>query len=355
MKLKPLLILVLLLLAWQFAFAQDEQFVQYRHENGNISSEGTLRNGKPDGFWKNYYEDGQLKSEGKRTMFELDSVWNFYSPDGQIEKTINYRSGKKNGYTYTYTKGKNADSVEVNYLESKELFLNGIREGISYFYTPDGCLQYAYKYVNDKRDGESYEFDCDSTIISIITYRRGYLAEKVKINRSDESGRKQGRWVEFYPTGEKKTEMQYFNGKIHGLKRDFDNSGRLIAEQRYVEGNKFTEATDSTTTSEITLAEYRQTLHPNGQIKTEGAFMRDLPIGIHKEYDENGKLTSSREYTNESVLVGEGMYDANGNRSGTWKLYDGYWEYFYAEGKYYKGKKEGLWKFYYSNGEEEMR
>ena len=40
-----------------------------------IVSEGLLRDGKPDGYWKNYYTDGTIKSEGNRINFLLDSIW----------------------------------------------------------------------------------------------------------------------------------------------------------------------------------------------------------------------------------------------------------------------------------------
>ena len=105
---------------------------------------------------------------------------------------------------------------------------------------------------------------------------------------------------------------------------------------------------------EIEIAEYKKTFYDNGRVKTEGSFLHNLPIGIHKEHDENGKLVKSREYTSESVLVGEGLFDENGKRTGKWRLYDGYWDYFYAEGSYRKGKMTGEWSYFYSSGNPEM-
>ena len=349
-KILPLIFSLFLV---QFAFAQNDGFVQYRYPNGAVSSEGQMLNGKPDGFWKSYYEDGTLKSEGKRTMFELDSIWNFYAPDGNLEKSITYRDGKKNGFSYNYKFYYNDDSAKVYYLDSKELFLNGSHEGNSFFYSKDGHLQYVYKYVGDKRDGDGYEFDNDSTVISIITYRRGYLVQTQKVNRTDENGQKQGRWVEFYQNGAKKTETQYYNGKVNGVQRNFDQSGKLVDEQRFVDGKPFTVEND-TTLADVEIAEYKKTFYDNGKLKTEGAFMHNMPIGIHKEYDENGNLKKTLEYSSESVLVGEGMYDENGKRTGKWRLYDGYWDYFYAEGEFRKGKKTGHWSYFYASGNPEM-
>ncbi len=343
-----------IVLITQVIFAQNEKFIQYHYPTGAVSSEGILRDGKPDGFWKSYYENGNLKSAGLRTMFELDSIWNFYAEDGNLEKSITYREGNKNGFTHTYYYYYNADSSKTYYLYSKELFLNGQHEGLSYYYNKNGNLQFVYPYVNDKRDGSGYEFDKDSTIISIITYRRGYLVETVKVNRKDESGQRQGRWIEFYASGEKKTETQYYNDKIHGVQRNFDQSGRLINEQRFVDGNPFSPETD-TAVADIEIAEYRKTFHENGKIRSEGAFLHNLPIGIHKEYDENGNLKLTKEYSSESVLIGEGSFDENGKRTGKWRLYDGYWDYFYAQGSYNKGNKIELWEYFYSNGNREMQ
>ena len=57
----------------------------FYYPNGEISSEGTLKNGQPDGYWKTYYESGVLKTEGKRKFFLLDSVWDFYHENGKID------------------------------------------------------------------------------------------------------------------------------------------------------------------------------------------------------------------------------------------------------------------------------
>ena len=60
----------------------SDGFHQFKYPNGTVSSEGYLRNGKPDGYWKSYYVTSVLKSEGKRTSFLLDSIWIFYDQAG---------------------------------------------------------------------------------------------------------------------------------------------------------------------------------------------------------------------------------------------------------------------------------
>ena len=54
-----------------------------------------MRDGKADGYWKNYYKNGQIKIEGNRKNFLLDSIWKFYTEKGKITKAVNYLEGKK--------------------------------------------------------------------------------------------------------------------------------------------------------------------------------------------------------------------------------------------------------------------
>ena len=101
-------------------------FNVFYYENGAKSSEGNMRDGKPVGYWKNYYKHGQLKIEGNRKNFQLDSVWKFYSEKGKITKAVNYKEGKKNGYTLNYDTNQR--------VSSKEAFVNDIKQGNSFSY-----------------------------------------------------------------------------------------------------------------------------------------------------------------------------------------------------------------------------
>ena len=98
---RKVLALIITLFACASVVAQTEYKV-FRYANDSISSEGTLRDGKPDGYWKTYYENGQLKSEGDRKNFMLDGLWIFYSEEGDTTLAVNYRNDLKNGIRKTY-------------------------------------------------------------------------------------------------------------------------------------------------------------------------------------------------------------------------------------------------------------
>lgn len=335
-------------------YSQDidpDGFNRFYYPNGSVSGEGTMINGKPDGYWKNYYEDGTLKSVGKRLYYELDSIWNFYHSDGQLAEAITYRNDKKNGYSSTYDFYYTSDSVKIYYLTSRELYLNGQKEGMSYYYDTVGYLRFEYQYKNGVKSGRAREFNKDSLAINLFNYYNGYRIESEKINRFNSEKKKHGKWIEFYPNGNKKTEFNYFNGILHGIYREYDLSEKMIVERKYVNGEIFVPKPED----EIVLkAEVKKLYHENGKIQYEGAFLEDMPVGIHKEYDTNGKLTKVKEYTSQSILLGEGLFDTNGNRTGEWKLFDEYNDYFYAIGNYVEGKRDGIWKYYYKDGKLEM-
>lgn len=346
--------IVLLLLCISALEAQDidpNGFNRFYYPNGNVSAEGNMRDGKPDGYWKNYYEDGTLKSEGNRLYFELDSIWKFYNPDGQLISEINYRQDKKNGYTITRDFYYTEDSSKVYYQYSKELFVNGSREGLSFYYDTSGYQKFSYLYKFDKRSGEGREFDKDGTIITLFSYYNGYLVETIRINRKDENGIKQGRWLDFYPNGNKKTEYNYFNGKLHGIYREYDINGKILSEKRYVNGEVYVPREED----EIKLkAEIKKSYFPDGKLQYEGAFIDNIPVGIHKEYNQDGKLITAKEYTGDGELLGEGLFDEKGQRTGFWKLYDQYFNYYFGEGNYVNGLKDGKWIFYYPDGKTEL-
>ena len=100
------------------AFSQTE-YKTYSYPSGQVSSEGTLRDGRPDGLWKTYYESGQLKSIGKRTEFLLDSTWVFFSESGDTSLMVNYKKDLKNGPRFTYGK----DDILM------EPFVNDVKQG----------------------------------------------------------------------------------------------------------------------------------------------------------------------------------------------------------------------------------
>ena len=68
-----------MLLAMVVSIAQESidpnGYNVFYYPNGQKSSEGMLKDGQPEGWWKSYNEQGVLVSEGNRKDHLLDSVW----------------------------------------------------------------------------------------------------------------------------------------------------------------------------------------------------------------------------------------------------------------------------------------
>lgn len=366
---KRLFLLMLVIVPAVLVAQQDgglkDGLQQFKYPNGNISSEGYIRNGKPDGFWKSYYVTGVLKSEGKRTSFLLDSVWVFYDQAGDTTEKISYLLGKRNGYYIKYQK----DPVYGSYIYSTELFAGDRKEGAARIYYPDGKIRQTIPYVNGKKDGLSREYDKEGKIISLLEYNNDFLISRSRINHTDASGRKQGEWLDFYPGGAIKTERNYRDDQLHGYYKEYDERGKLLVTLLY-ENGKVT-GTDIDNSAQIDI---ENRYDDSGRLIYSGPFREGVPVGIHREFNTDGSVNNARIYNDNGVLISEGIVDEGGNRRGPWKDFSpsggltaegiytdsrrtGTWKFYNPDGKleqagsYLNGRIDGTWRWYYPTGE----
>jgi uncharacterized protein len=182
---KVFIISVFLMMYCGITIAQDtivkNGFNIYYYPGGKKASEGYMRDGVPDGYWKTYYENGTIKSEGNRKNFLLDSTWRFYSDSGKVVLEINYKEDKKNGKRTTYQKD---EILEEN-------FIDDVKQGYSKWYYPDGALKKKVFFVDGREEGLGKEYSEDGTVITLIDYKKGYILNSENINRY-RSGLKHG-------------------------------------------------------------------------------------------------------------------------------------------------------------------
>lgn len=313
---------------------------KFYYKNGKVSSKGFMRNGKPDGYWKTYYSTGILKSEGNRKLFKLDSLWIFYDKDGDTLKKINYYNGKKNGYYYTY-QYKIKNGKKTGGLISKELYVNDIKQGQSYYYK-NGKLDKIITYKDGQKDGIAYQYK-DTLITSIYKYNKDYLVFKDKINRTDKTGKKQGVWKEFYKTGKIKLQKTYVNNKLNGLVIEYDKQGKPVKTAEYRGDSLISDSVDI----KFDIKE-QQEFYENGNIKFIGSFLDSIPVGLHKFYSADGSVIKARYYTKSGILKSSGTVDTLSRKQGSWLLYYPTGE-IKAKGKYVRNMRTGKWTFYYKN------
>ena len=313
--------------------------ISYYYENGIVSSEGIIENGKPNDYWKSYYANGILKNEGNRKDFLLDGIWKFYSEKGILQKTIEYTSGKKNGEIVIY------DTTGI--VKSTEEFKDDIKAGKTRIFYANGKIHFLISYYKGKPDGDSYEYAEDSTIITITRYRTGIVEKSEKINRYDEDKKKEGKWVEFYETGQIKNESVYRSDVLDGYVKRYEKNGNLLEIEKYSAGKKIKKP------SELKELQFYKSFHENGTIKFEGSYWDQIPHGYHYYFSADQKSDTALIYM-EGFLQEKGPVDKE-------KRKIGWWQEFYlsgeikAEGYYKNGIKSGCWKYYFLSGKTEQQ
>ena len=322
----------------------QDGFQVFKYPNGTTSSEGKFRNGKPDGFWKSYYVTGVKKSEGKYTNFQLDSIWVFFDQAGDTTEKINYLFGNRNGYSYKYKK----EPAEGLYIYSKELYAGDKKEGTAYFYFPDKTVRQTLLYSDGKKEGLSKEYDKNGNVITILEYNNDFLISRERINRTDTKGLKQGEWKDFYPNGRIKTEKTFKDDQLHGYYKEYDNRGNLVLTMLYENGSIVKSRVEDEPDIEI-----ENKYDDKGKLTYSGPYRNKIPVGIHRQFGADGKVTNAFVYNDNGLLLSEGIIDEGGNHNGKWKdLYpDGKTQ---AEGQYTDNRRTGVWKFYNGSGKLEQ-
>jgi len=336
----------------------DNAFKKFYYANGICSSEGKYIDGKPNGFWINYYETGILKSNGNRKNNELDSTWNFYNENGKLKTTIQYLNGKKNGLKINY--GKN----ELRLTE--ENFVEDIKEGNSITNFENGKTRFIINYNNGKENGRGVEYNENGLVISILDYKNGALLRQQRVNKFDKNNRKTSTWVDITDNFATKRETQYDNDLKNGFLKEYDTKGNLIKIEKYINDILQNDA------QELKRPEVLKQYYPNRKLKQQGAYIDGKSAGLHVLYDSTGKIEKGINYEN-GYKISEGLVDADNLKQGKWKEFyltgelkaEGEyennvkvktWNYFYVNGKleqkgnYINGKPNGTWKWYFETG-----
>ena len=330
-----LLGLVMIFSATLMAQADGMVFTQFKHRNGAVSSEGYLRNGKPDGYWKSFNEQGQITSEGNRKNFLLDGVWKFYT-NGELTSEITYENDKRNGISRIFAAN---EIIVTPYVDD---FISGTRE----IFFKNGDIKQRTPFERGLEHGLEYTFSETGEIIAITEYRRGFRVAHQRINRRDNNGWKQGPWKFFYPDLVVQKEGAFLNDRKNGFFKYYDSLGNLTNVRKFSNGVLEQDA------EELTHVEMRTEYHPNGTPRLTATYRNGVLEGVAREYDENGRIVKGVVFR-EGRVAAQGIVDDRG-------LFQNNWREFYpdgtlrAEGRYRNGRRVGEWKFYFPNGDLEQ-
>ena len=253
------------------------------HDNGELKSQGKVKDGKQVGVWKFYGDNGKLKAQGKYENGEKEGEWKQYHDNGQLSSEGKYENGEKEGEWKIY--GDNGK------LKSQGKYENGKREGEMRYYHDNGQLGAEGKYENGEQEGEWKYYLKDGNVDKIEVYEDGELVDEPEgttdcIKGDCENG--QGTYI--YDSGNKYV-GEWKDGKFEGQGTiNWLDGDKYVGEWK--DGKKNGQGTYTWVSGSKYIGEFKDGLK-NGQ-GTYTWVNGDKYVGEWKDNKRNGQGT----YTN---------------------------------------------------------
>lgn len=221
-------------------------------------------------------------------------------PEGWIPANEGYfdSNGK---FVRTQPPGESAEPQVKNKVVA-EGFVNAdgefVRHGKTVVYSQDGQLRISEAaYYQGELHGVETEWDAESTYVLRTT--------------SFSHGQKHGPSIEYYSSGQKRTEMPWRNGKRHGIGRMWHPSGQLFQEGAFVDDHEHGPQTEWFDSGEKCVEVYSNhgVLHgparewfKNGQLRNQCQWVNGKMHGEMRHYDEQGTLLKVNQFDHGTLL-----------------------------------------------------
>lgn len=301
----------------QFGYKQGNW--KYFWPNGNLQLEGTYVNDKRHGYFKEYDEDGNFLSVQK---YDNDYLVADAAETKQLDRKISYHKNGQPAIIATYYRNK-ADGLRREFDENGNVvkgyvFSNGVllcegitdmegrRQGKWKEFYETGELKSEGTYQNSNRTGQWKFFFPNKTIEVVGSY--------------DNKGRMDGEWKWYYANGELMRTEEYANGILDGDYREYDEFGNTLTEGRFEDGT-----------------EEGHWIYRRGPSIEEGDFYDGMHTGLWKIWYEEGKIAAEINYDQDLMNGKYTIYYENNVIKRT--------------GKYVNGERDGIWYDYYDTGE----
>ena len=203
----------------------------------------TDASGKKQGYWKQKDEKtNKLVFEGEFKDDKPVGKFKYYYPSDSIRAIIDFKkngktayaklfhpTGKRMGegkYTYEALSSMNRDSIWLFFddggiLISKDKYINGKKEGVSYVYLPDGKVAEEKIYKADILNGPFKQYFDGKKLKGQGTYTNGLLEGKVSY---------------YFPNGVEVATGYYINDRKNGPWIYKEESGKIKEKELYKEG-----------------------------------------------------------------------------------------------------------------------
>ena len=174
-------------------------------KNNRLKEEGTYKEGRKDGVYKEYYSDGvALKKEAPFKEGKLNGIVKTYYTNGKLETEKGYAMSIEDGVERDY-------DYESGEITTNRNYKNGVLHGsqIAHYGSNIGDFIQRVTYENGKMTGSFSEIFTDGTI--------------KKTGKYNKDGEKDGEWLE-------RDDFPNDKGKFSG-KRTLYKDGEIIKEE----------------------------------------------------------------------------------------------------------------------------
>lgn len=266
-------------------------------------------------------------------------------PNGTVKEILHYKDTLKHGINEIY--------YQNGILNTKSYYKNGFLDGLMLIYNYQGLLieRKNFKYNPTVKKSE---LNGDYII---------YLDNRVQIKSSYKNNLKEGKYFEYFPSGDIKLRANFSDGKFIGVKEEYAINKQLISRSNYIitgdpehRVSVLNGRSQTYSPGKILLSDINYKLgNKDGVCKeyfSSGILKQDLiykdgkrhGLGIY--YYENGTLKSKNTFY-ESIQINDSLYK---------NVYDGPKLEFFASGKlqsaeyYSMNKKIGKWEKFNESG-----
>lgn len=187
---------------------------QKNYPNGKPIYKGFFKNGKPNGVMKRYFDNGELKAIIKFPE-EGDSVYaELYYNNGKLFSEGNYVRNRKEGEWKFYSYYDNTLKAIVSYK-------NGMKHGNEISYYPNGTKAELLQYNMGSKNGKWEQYFATGEIKQEATYVNEQL---------------HGAYVIYYPSRLKYVDGTYYKNLMDGTWYYFDEDGQIEYKAIYNKG-----------------------------------------------------------------------------------------------------------------------
>lgn len=270
---------------------------QYYGKDGVLTTVMDFKPGGTNASSKHFHPNGEIMAKGNYIDQLKDSIWHYFDEQGGIRKVECFDMGRMHGEFITYYKDGNIsdkrsfnNSLPVG--EWTEFHPNGEKraqgtyntegnaDGPVFYWFDNGRPEIKGKFEDGKRQGGWKYYNKDGTLHMQVLYDQGEYVKSTKEN---------GVFKDLYEDEQIKNEVTWKNGKKEGRFVEYFNNG--LWEERITEPDH-----------QLGIEGGEKELVLSGQtVRMEGTFKNDQLHGVIKTYNDKGKLIKEENYI-EGVL-----------------------------------------------------